>query len=214
MSKSNEEIVEDLYFETGQMFFAGLTEEKIYNILYERDLAENIINFVLNEAKNNIIKLSNTIQNKPDNTTLLNETIDEINNSKGYASIDIRELEKFSSKKELLSKLKTDCVVIYDYKRILTTNLAGEGNDIHNRKVAWLKTFDIEGDNVEMKAAVMQHITKLEYDGFDYIEINMDKENKSFYTKQIQPNGKTVLTGFSIDGKLLGSITGHVDDDK
>lgn len=212
MEKSSEEIIEDLYHEVGQMFLAGLSEDDIYKILYERDLVEKVALFIIKEAKKNIIKVSNTIQGKPDTDEKLQNLIEQIKNSKEYAVIDLRELEKFSSKDELLNNIDMPCIAFYDCERILTTDVVGDNKDIHNRQYAWKRKYTIEGNNVEHKAGMMQYLTKQEFDGFDYIDINMNDSEDNLVGKAIFPDGSTFLAKVSPHGKFLGSIEGNVND--
>jgi hypothetical protein len=213
MEKSTEEIIDELYHEVGQMFFAGLSEDDVFKILYERNLTEKVASFIIKEAKNNIVKISSNFQGLSDKQEKLEQIIEQINQSKDYPIVDLGELEKFSSKEELMSLIEIPCIVFFDADRVLTDDVAGENKDIHKRKYAWKRKYEIEGSNLEHKAGMMQILSKQEYDGYDYIEITMTDAEDNLVGKSVFLNGDTYLIKVSPQGKVLGDIEGHVNDD-
>jgi len=97
-------------------------------------------------------------------------------------------------------------------ERVLIDEIVGENKDIYKRRYAWKRKYDIEGTNVEHKAGMMNYLAQNEFDGFDYLDIEMQDLEGNYVGKRILPDGKTILTKVSQQGKFLGSIEGNIND--
>jgi hypothetical protein len=131
---------------------------------------------------------------------------------KSISYIILRQAEKFTSVAEIMSCIKPRCVVFVDEERIDVPPDELNKVGIHGRKKAWKRKYHLEGYDKELKAHTLNYITKAEFDGIDYIEINLRIDDRNI-TKIISPDGSFALAEVTPDFRTT-VYRGHISSTK
>lgn len=217
MSSDSEDVTNFLYSKAAQLLFGGASKRQVVDEFQSKEVPENIAMAIVDRAADDLIARADELvgdSSDSDQQNPFREICRDLKEQDGKTIpfVVARELEKFTTKNDLLNAVNPSCLVITDYERIDVPNDDRDKAGIYGRNKAWQRIYDIEGSDQDLKIGMLQKLSKEEYDGVDYLVINLQIDDGTLIKKQISPNGGYVIVRINGQGEM-SLFQGCIDED-